>query len=146
MYVALSRCRTLEGISLESPIRASSIYSDLHVSDFNDTIQAGSSTARENLETEERSYTYNIYREIFDFGQVCNNLEWVKKIWRERLQEIYEPEYTSILKWNDLLDQLKKTGDTFQLQLTRIETSALQDEGYLNERLLPAYCRMLSTP
>ena len=41
VYVALSRCRTLEGISLESPIGISSIYSDMHVSDFNNVIQAG---------------------------------------------------------------------------------------------------------
>lgn len=135
VYVALSRCRTLKGISLESPIRSTSIYSDLHVADFNDSIQEGAKAARKNLNAEEKGYTYNIYRDIFDFSQLCNDLGRMRKIWRERLQEIYDSEYADLLKWSDTAEQLKKTGNTFQLQLTRIETAAVPDEEYLNERL-----------
>lgn len=135
VYVALSRCRTLEGISLESPIRGSSIYSDLNVADFNDQIQAGTDTARERLAAEEKGYTYNIYRDIFDLSQICSNLGWVRKLWRERLQEIYEPEYAGLLKWSETADQLKKTADTFRQQISRIEASNDQNNEYLNERL-----------
>ena len=138
MYVALSRCRTLEGISLETPIRGSSIYSDLHVADFNEYIQAGVNTARERLSSEEKGYTYNIYREIFDLSQICSNLGWVRKLWRERLQEIYEPDYSGLLKWSETADQLKKTAETFRHQISRIEASATQDDAYLNERLSKA--------
>ena len=135
VYVALSRCRTLEGISLESPIRSSSIYSDLYVADFNSSVQAGARAARETLLEEEKGYTYNIYREIFDFSQLCSNLGLVRKIWREKLHEIYETEYSTLLKWDNTVDQMKKTGDTFQLQLSRIEASLSPDDSYLNERL-----------
>ena len=135
VYVALSRCRTLEGISLESPIRSSSIYSDLYVADFNSSVQAGARTARDTLLEEEKGYTYNIYREIFDFSQLCSDLGLVRKIWREKLHEIYETEYSTLLKWDNTLDQMKKTGDTFQLQLSRIEASLSPDDSYLNERL-----------
>ena len=138
VYVALSRCRTLEGISLESPIRGSSIYSDLHVADFNDHIQAGANTARERLSAEEKGYTYNIYREIFDLSQTYSSLEWVRKVWRDKLSAIYEPEYSEILKWGDTASQLKKTAETFQQQLSRIETAAVQDNAYLHERLTKA--------
>ena len=138
VYVALSRCRTLEGISLESPIRGSSIYSDLHVADFNDHIQAGANIAKERLTAEEKGYTYNIYREIFDLSDICSNLGWVRKIWRERLQETYEPEYATLLKWGETTDQLKKTAETFRQQISRIEGSSTTDDGYLNERLTKA--------
>ena len=135
VYVALSRCRTLSGISLESPIRGSSIYSDMHVADFNDYIQTGAASARDGLESEEKGYIYNIYREIFTFESICSNLGWVRKIWRERLQEIYEPEYSGLLKWGETADQLKKTAEAFRLQLSRIETSTDSDDAFLRERL-----------
>ena len=86
VYVALSRCRTLEGISLDSPIRTSTIYSDMHVSDFNDSIQAEAQSVRDKLESEERGYIYDIYREIFDFEQIGSGLGWLRKVWREKLQ------------------------------------------------------------
>ena len=135
VYVALSRCRTLEGISLESPIRGSSIYSDLYVADFNDYIQAGAASAKERLDSEEKQYVYIIYREIFSFETICGNLEWVRKIWRERLQEIYEPEYAGLLKCIETACQLKKTADTFRQQISRIEADNNPDDTFLNDRL-----------
>ena len=138
VYVALSRCRTLEGISLESPIRTTSIYSDLNVADFNDCIQAGTHTARERLEHEERGYTFDIYREIFDFDPVCQNLGWLRKTWRDKLQEIYESEYTEMLGWINTMDQAKKTAETFRAQISRIQAAEMDDASFLNERLTKA--------
>ena len=135
VYVALSRCRTLEGISLESPIRMSSIYSDMNVADFNEAIQAGAQGVRERIEAEERSYTYDIYREIFDFRPVCSALGWVKKIWRERLQDIYESEYTGLLQQSEALDKAEKAAQAFRAQLTHIEAAMMPDDSFLNERL-----------
>ena len=138
VYVALSRCRTLEGISLDSPIRTSTIYSDMHVSDFNDSIQAEAQSVRDKLESEERGYIYDIYREIFDFEQIGSGLGWLRKVWREKLRDIYEPEYTGLLKRSDALDQAKKVAETFRAQLSHIEASRMSDDTFLNERLTKA--------
>ena len=138
VYVALSRCRTLEGISLDSPIRTSTIYSDMHVSDFNDSIQAEAQSVRDRLESEERGYTYDTYREIFDFEQIGSGLGWLRKVWREKLRDIYEPEYTGLQKRSDALDQAKKVAETFRAQLSHIEASRMADNSYLNERLTKA--------
>lgn len=138
IYVALSRCRTLEGISLESPIRNSSIYSDMHVTRFNDEIHTGAEDVRSRVDAEEKGYRYNIYRDIFELGGICSNLGWVRKIWKERLYDIYEPEYHSLSKWKETADNLKMTGETFQSQLTRIENTQTHDETFLNERLTKA--------
>ncbi len=137
VYVALSRCRTLEGISLESPIHSSAIYSDTHVAEFNSDIP-DIDTVRDSLAAEEKSYSYNIYREVFDLSQTCSALGWFRKIWRERLQDIYEPEYQGLLKWAQKADEAKKTADTFRSQISRIEVSDMPDESYLNERLTKA--------
>ncbi|SDC60845.1 helix-turn-helix domain-containing protein [Niabella drilacis] len=40
VYVALSRCRTLDGIVLKSPIRASNIFRDTRISDFHEATNA----------------------------------------------------------------------------------------------------------
>jgi hypothetical protein len=135
VYVALSRCRTLEGISLESPIRMSSIYSDMNVADFNGVIQAGATVARERIESEERGYTYDIYREIFDFEPVSNALGWVRRIWRDRLQDIYEAEYIGLLQRSEKLEQAGKAAQAFRAQLTHIEAAMMPDDSFLNERL-----------
>lgn len=135
VYVALSRCRTLEGISLESPIRMSSIYSDMNVADFNGVIQAGATVARERIESEERGYTYDIYREIFDFEPVSNALGWVRRIWRDRLQDIYEAEYIGLLHRSEKLEQAGKAAQAFRAQLTHIEAAMMPDDSFLNERL-----------
>ena len=138
VYVALSRCRTLEGISLDSPIRTSTIYSDMHVSDFNDSIQAEAQSVRDKLESEERGYIYDIYREIFDFEQIGSGLGWLRKVWREKLRDIYEPEYTGLQKRSEALDQAKKVAETFRAQLSHIEASKMADDSFLNERLTKA--------
>ena len=138
VYVALSRCRTLDGISLESPIGMSSIYSDMHVADFNDVIQAGAQVAGQMLESEERGYTYNIYRELFDFAPICSGFEALRKVWRDKLHEVYESEYTGILKRLDAADQAQKVAGAFRAQLSRIEAAMMPDDTFLNERLTKA--------
>ena len=137
VYVALSRCRTLEGISLDSPIRPSAIYSDTHVAQFNSCMQ-GMDSVKGGLASEEKAYTYDIYRDIFDFSAICTALGWFRKIWRDRLQDIYEPEYQGLLKWGQKADEAKKTARTFRAQLSRIEASPQPDDAYVKERLTKA--------
>ncbi len=138
VYVALSRCRTLEGISLDSPIRSTSIYSDTFVSSFNDAIHAGAHSVKDRIEDEERGYTYQIYREIFDFEQIIKHLAWVKKIWKDKLSGIYESEYAGLLKHSETLEQVKKISQAFRAQLCHIEDAKMADDSFLNERLSKA--------
>jgi hypothetical protein len=137
VYVALSRCRTLEGISLDSPIRISSIYSDLHVADFNSSMPSIDSVSSR-LDAEERGYIYECLREAFYFDQLCRSLYRYRKIWKEGLENIYPSEYQNLWQKTAKAEDLKKTADIFRQQLTRIEKSMLPDNCYLNERLAKA--------
>ena len=87
VYVALSRCRSLEGISLDSPVRPSSIYSDMHVADFNAAMPSAESVISR-LENEERTYHFDLLREVFDLESLCNRLGWLRRLWREHLSEL----------------------------------------------------------
>lgn len=134
VYVALSRCRTLEGISLDSPIHFSSIYSDVNVAEFN----AGRPSAcdvMDSLEREERSYIFECLRDVFCLDGIYDRMQWLRKLWREYLQNVYEPEYQKILCYIQKLEENRKIAMTFQAQLSRIEMSEDVDEAYLNERL-----------
>ena len=137
VYVALSRCRTLEGISLDSPISISSIYSDLYVADFNSGIPSIDSVSSR-LDTDERGYLYDCLREVFSLKDLCNGLLRYRKIWMGGLENIYAAEYQELWQKTAKAEDLKKTADIFKQQLTRIENAMLPDDSYLNERLAKA--------
>jgi len=87
VYVALSRCRTLEGMVLSSPISTSSTKTDPSVLDFTGSTQCNPPTLK-NLETAKIRYQQKLLLECFDFqrlryllarlaGAVSTNIELV---------------------------------------------------------------------
>ena len=137
VYVALSRCRTLEGISLDTPISYSAICSDMHVSDFNARIPEIQSVESA-LEKEERTYLFDTLRNIFDLDDVSRTLGWFRKTWAGSLENIYTSEYQTLLEWQNRMRDIGRTAETFQKQLSRIEAARMDDDSYLKERLLKA--------
>ena len=137
VYVALSRCRTLDGISLDSPISISSIYSDRHVADFNSSMPSIDSVSSR-LDSEERGYLYECLRDVFDLDGLCGALFRFRKIWKDGFENIYPSEYQELWQKTAKAEDLKKTGGIFRQQLTRIEKSVLPNDSYLNERLAKA--------
>lgn len=137
VYVALSRCRSLEGIVLETPISPSAIYSDIHVAEFNSEMPSVEKVCS-NLVSEERMYVYEQLRMVFDFEDISRGLAWLMKNWRGRMQDIYPSEYQLILDARRKLEEASGVADTFRLQLKKIEDSNLPDDKYLNERLKKA--------
>ncbi len=134
VYVALSRCRTIEGISLDTAVKASSIYSDLHVADFNAAMPSAESV-RDMLSSEERGYLFDQLREVFTFDGICSRAGWLRKVWREHLDNIYPAEYQVFLQCLDKMEQAKKTAGAFRSQITKIQMAALSDDAFLNQRL-----------
>ena len=137
VYVALSRCRSLEGISLDTPIRSSSIYSDMHVADFNASMPSAESVL-ERLGDEEKAYHFNLLREVFDLESLCIRLGLLKKRWREHLSELYASEYQNLMQRIDKAEEARKTADAFRAQITRIEAARMENDSFLNERLKKA--------
>ena len=137
VYVALSRCRTLEGISLETPIRPSAIYSDSHVAVFNAGRQSLESV-RSALDGEERKHTFELLKEIFGIADMVKALTAYRKAWAGTMEQLYPSEYQKLIKYQIKAEDLRKTGDTFKIQLTRIEGTPSEDDSYLNERIRKA--------
>ena len=133
LYVALSRCRSLEGISLCAPLHSYAIYSDHHVSEFNSMIPPHEKVGSA-LESEERRYIFEQLRDLFTFDSVTKASGWFIKLWREKLEELYPAEYQSIMGARSKIEEASKVADTFRIQLHKIECSSLPDDSYLKER------------
>ena len=137
VYVALSRCRSLGGISLCTPLSTTAIYSDQHVSEFNALIPPPESV-RSALEAEELHFVFDQLRDLFCFEQVMKASGGLLKLWREKIEELYPAEYQRLMDARRKLDDVTKVADTFKLQLHKIESRKPLDFEYLNERLAKA--------
>ncbi len=65
-YVALSRCRTLEGIVLKNPINANSIINDTRVTSFNKDVENNPPNP-EILNESQKIYQLNLIEELFNY-------------------------------------------------------------------------------
>ena len=137
VYVALSRCRSLEGITLESPITSSGIYRDMHVAAFNEGFMPLEAVSCR-VELEERGYAFDQYRSVFDFNGACSSLRYMLKLWRGVLSETYPELYAGMESASKALHDAAKVADTFRQQLKNIESCQAQDDIYLKERLTKA--------
>ena len=134
IYVALSRCRSLEGITLESPIYSTGIYKDQHVAAFNDGFQSMDVVA-DGVSRDERGYAFDQYRSVFEFGVTRSSMRYLQKLWRGVLSETYPEVYTGLENACERLTEASEVADTFCRQLKHIETAQCHDDSFLKERL-----------
>ena len=73
VYVALSRCRSFEGIVLISRLVSSSVKTDVVVKDYTDTAQENQPTAAQ-LEAAKHQFQQDCIRELFDFEPIRYHL------------------------------------------------------------------------
>ena len=137
VYVALSRCRTLEGISLESSIHGSSLYQDEHVSSFNASREPFS-VVYSSLDRELMHHRFEVLRELFDFTRVVKSLAWFLKSCVEGIEPLYPAECKELTRLVGEFDNVKFVGDAFCRQLQGIEAARMPNDTFLNERLRKA--------
>ena len=68
-YVALSRCRTLEGLVLKTPVTENNLFSDNCVKTFTNNIPS-SEAAEKQYHTDLSQYYFGKLYELFDFGEL----------------------------------------------------------------------------
>ena len=75
VYVALSRCRTLEGMVLATPLRQSSIMTDLRVEDYIEQQEHAAAQSMARLEDTKKEYFRQLLGDLFSFS----NLAYLQK-------------------------------------------------------------------
>ena len=71
VYVALSRCRTLEGMVLATPLHQSSVMSDLRVEDYIEGQERAARESLDRLETIKQEYFKELLGGMFDFSNLA---------------------------------------------------------------------------
>jgi uncharacterized protein YpbB/GTPase SAR1 family protein len=136
-YVALSRCRTLEGIVLKTKITDRSIINDRRVESFTDEV-AKNAPDEEVLNESEKVYQLNLIEELFNYHAFLYPIK--------RLTSIYYNN-KNILKGNfiepliNLQDKgivpLLKVGNGFKIQLQQLSETITnpENDSIIQERI-----------
>jgi len=140
VYVALSRCRTLEGLILSSRISQRSLVDNPFITDFvNATVQ--NQPGQNQLAVSKKAYQQTLLTELFDFTSLLQRLNYCLKVVNEHTDSILgNPsemlENTSAAIRTDLIEVSEK----FHPQLTGLLNREIDAESntLLQERVKKA--------
>lgn len=138
VYVALSRCKTLEGLVLNTPIRSGALISDSMVKTFTEEV-SHKQPGQVQLDDARRSYYLQLLKELFDYSSILRRLQYVSRVFNEHLWKLY-PELTERVRGarEECHQDLTEVGMRFQVQLERMieESTDYEQDGVVQERVL----------
>ena len=127
VYVALSRCRTLEGIVLSTPLDYVELDNDPSVLRYTDS-QPSVETVNQALPTARKEYEIQLFSALFDFHRTLSLVEQMRKVatkavsfneetlpWLESLQPIFSEWQSIAEKFRPQLTKLLLHGDKAML-------------------------------
>lgn len=138
VYVALSRCRSLEGVVLLSKIQPDSIYTDRQIIEYEKKRQPADVIEKQ-LEESRKAYRSSLLESIFDFSAITQQIKNLI-LETEKIKSSFNEDTLTYLQ--DLQKQFQESADVgvkFQAQLRSIFRNNPVDEDYLNERLTAAH-------
>jgi hypothetical protein len=140
VYVALSRCKSLEGLVLNAPIRIDSFINNEKVAGFTNSAEKNHPDFK-SLAEAKRIYEYELVRELFDFSKIAYSFSGLhNKIrnFKESLVLDVSPILEKILKRaeSDIFTVSNKFHK--QIQTHNRNNSELNENHVLNERIKKA--------
>ena len=148
VYVALSRCKTFEGLVLSTPITSESVKSDNIIKSFNQ--EAEKQDLSEEALMEAKKHTQSEWiRDLFDFITIKNSLNYLYQSFAKVQDQFATTSYQNLININDnyhteidpVMNKFSRQLETFILQTSLPEESLeLQDRikkgsVYLYEKL-----------
>ena len=147
VYVALSRCRTLEGLTLSTPLTANVAFEDRSVSQFvcsQPTFEQASEAATDY----ERQYRLDKLMELFGMDDLVSLAERLQEQY-SKLKNIYPEQLTALNNHISKILDLQSVSEKFKSQLMRLNEQqqnerAQQGAEYYLSQLSP-FNSLLST-
>lgn len=142
VYVALSRCKSLEGLTLKTPISSQMIKSDTEVVTFCDNARQ-KQPDEQSLNKYIVSYQRDVLLKIFDFNSLQRQLAEIRKVYMSNFNR-FNPEYSQRLI--DVVQQFDSqifdVNKKFVVQMWKIFSASpdvqLKDDEFLQQRLSKA--------
>ena len=97
VYVALSRCRTLEGLVLSRPLQVASLLKDEQVDAFIQKELEAAQHARGKLDEMRYAYFCTLMDELFSMNRLASDFNYFLRVVDEHLYH-QQPEYLALLK------------------------------------------------
>ena len=125
VYVALSRCKTFEGLVLSSPVTVRSLVSDGAIDEFVREAEQKEPN-KEELQQARQSYFRELLLEQFDYETIRWRLHYLYRVLDEQLRRLY-PDWVERYRvaGAKCAEELLAVAERFQNQLERL----MQEEG-----------------
>ena len=137
VYVALSRCRSLEGLVLATPISPNCVFDNMDVLEFNNSFPTEESV-QQGLGQFKVGYYIELLGELFDFSMLMRSAERVNEIFHRYLshQMPVETQKMNQLANNDIVN-IASVGEKFRSQINKILMSNGNniEDAFLHERI-----------
>lgn len=140
VYVALSRCRTLEGLVLSSPIAARCIKSDASVTEFVHRIEQNQPDEKQLIESKQ-AFQHSLLKEMFDFQTIQNRIFYCLKIIRDNKGSLPDHYPDKVLTMGDSVkNEISQVAQKFETQINQYVSQNGDIEGnlQLQERIKKA--------
>ncbi len=140
VYVALSRCRTFEGMVLRTQLSGGSIIRDNTIEGFTHEVVDKEIGSGE-LERHQREYFFMQLSEVFDFEELCRVTYSLSRLIGAALYREYPKLYSAFQEITLTINpELERVAESFRLQLQRA-TERSEDyltDPFITERLQKA--------
>lgn len=131
-YVALSRCRTLDGLVLTAPLPAKAIINDDTVESF--TREAREKCPGKHLSALQQAYFKELLAELFGFRLLMNSFRHYVRLIDEHLYKLYAKQLEACKAEVERLDEtVLKVSDKFAVQYERLADT--HQDALLQERI-----------
>lgn len=137
VYVALSRCRSLEGLLLLSPITERNSFGSSDIDNFNATFTPPEVVAG-SLENYRSEYYYDKLFELFGFSSLQHDIEHVERLFADNLRHTYPLQANTLTQVvGNELASLMDVAERFRRQLVGISQQP-NSQQLLEERVAKA--------
>ena len=137
VYVALSRCTTLDGVILHSRIRTTNVFTDPKIVQFSKSIISKSNIEQE-LQESKRKYQLTILLNLFDYKQIIADSKELNNYLNENSSSFSDGASDWLNRLIDQLEKLQATAERFQNQIISIFSRGESQEivDLLKERII----------
>ena len=118
-YVALSRCKSLEGLVLKSKVSPDQIINDLNVTSFNEATK-NKPLSQNILKESQKQFQLDLIGDVFDFFNFMHPLNRILDIYYKNTNSIEGVVESPIISMKNTITEFLKISHSFNLQLKEL--------------------------